>query len=194
MSFLERAARSICILVLLATGAATAQPASQETFDVARFVAPRGWQRQATPGFLSFQATGNRGGQVSSAQIFLFPSEASRGTPLQNFEAAWNKLIVAPIGAIERPRIKTEQAKTTGVILFVAKVGSEMALIVAIGKRPLVNGKWTVKGNTLTLTEDKGKASSGLFRLEQESSDGRNWKERLCVLGETGDICYRREG
>jgi len=57
------------------------------------------------------------------------------------------------------------------------------------------DGKWSVRGNTLTLTEDKAKSSPevGLFRLEQESDDGQNWKERLCVLGKFGDICYRRD-
>lgn len=55
------------------------------------------------------------------------------------------------------------------------------------------DGAWLVRGNTLTLTPDKGAPEPGLFRLEEESSDGRQWKERLCVLGKTGDVCYRRE-
>jgi hypothetical protein len=57
------------------------------------------------------------------------------------------------------------------------------------------DGSWSIRGNTITLTEDKAKGSPevGLFRLEQESDDGQSWKERLCVLTKVGDICYRRE-
>ena len=55
------------------------------------------------------------------------------------------------------------------------------------------DGAWTVKGATLTLTPDRGAPDVGAFRLEQESKDGRTWAERLCVLGSTGDICYRRD-
>src|SRR2546428_5745424 len=57
------------------------------------------------------------------------------------------------------------------------------------------DGSWSIRGNTVTLTEDKARGSPdvGQFRLEQESDDGHKWKERLCVLNKVGDICYRRE-
>ena len=57
------------------------------------------------------------------------------------------------------------------------------------------DGGWSIRGNTITMTEDKAKGSPdvGLFRLEQESDDGQNWKERLCILNKAGDICYRQE-
>jgi len=57
------------------------------------------------------------------------------------------------------------------------------------------DGSWSIRGNTVTLTEDKARGSPdvGQFRLEQESEDGHKWKERLCVLNKVGDICYRRE-
>ena len=57
------------------------------------------------------------------------------------------------------------------------------------------DGSWSIRGNAITLTEDKARSAPdrGLFRLEQESDDGRNWKERLCILNKSGDICYRRE-
>ena len=56
------------------------------------------------------------------------------------------------------------------------------------------DGSWSIRGNTVTLTEDKARGSPdvGQFRLEQESDDGHKWKERLCVLNKVGDICYRR--
>ena len=55
------------------------------------------------------------------------------------------------------------------------------------------NGAWSVKGASLSLKPDQGAAEGGTFRLEQESKDGRAWSERLCILGSTGDICYRRD-
>jgi hypothetical protein len=55
------------------------------------------------------------------------------------------------------------------------------------------DGAWTVKGQTLTLSPDNRAAEPGVFRFEQDSKDGRTWKERLCIYGGTGDICYRRD-
>jgi len=55
------------------------------------------------------------------------------------------------------------------------------------------DGAWTVKGQSLTLSPDNGPAEPGVFRLEQDSKDGRTWKDRLCIVGSTGDICYRRD-
>ena len=55
------------------------------------------------------------------------------------------------------------------------------------------DGAWTVKGQSLTLSPDGRPPVPGVFRLEQESKDGRAWKDRLCIVGGTGDICYHRD-
>jgi hypothetical protein len=55
------------------------------------------------------------------------------------------------------------------------------------------DGAWSVKGQTLTLSPDGRPAEPGVFRLEADSKDGRTWKDRLCIFGGTGDICYRRD-
>jgi hypothetical protein len=82
----------------------------KESFDIARFVRPRGWQRTQSPGLLSFQVSAARNGQLSSGQIFVLASEPSGGAPRENFEAAWSKLVVAPIGGIGGPQqLQTEQ-------------------------------------------------------------------------------------
>jgi len=75
----------------------------KESFDIARFVPPRGWQRTQSPALLMFQVSQVRNGQLSSGQIFVFPSEPSRAAPAQNFEAAWSKLVVAPASGIGQP-------------------------------------------------------------------------------------------
>ena len=457
------------LIFFFAWGALAAGP--KESFDIARFVPPRGWQRTQSPGLLTFQVSRVQDGQPSSGQIFVLPSEPSSGAPTQNFEAAWSKLVVGPVRGIGRPQqLETEQTPdgwtattgtadfsregtasrailinatghgrtmsmvafvegerflgdvaaffkeldlvvtpnppartssappgvaaarsgpeggdsmgsyvyaapkgwtrtnypdgavyvsppypntgekcqlsifpvragsgdllrdaigafqglfksdpmtrspypdpkiakgtspfgweylvlkkeiggngyygetTTGVIVFVARLGSDVALIVGTSMRPLVSqcfgeafpdqwpaffhslrfksskekvsdeamtakllgtwssyggraliqytfakggryasgsaigytsrvsrdiietttygfggdGGWSIRGNTITMTEDKAKGSPdvGLFRLEQESDDGQNWKERLCILNKSGDICYRQE-
>ncbi|HET6981833.1 MAG TPA: hypothetical protein VFI53_06810, partial [Myxococcaceae bacterium] len=55
------------------------------------------------------------------------------------------------------------------------------------------DGAWSVKGQNLTLSPDNRAPEPGVFRLEQDSKDGRTWKDRLCIYGGTGDICYRRD-
>jgi len=54
------------------------------------------------------------------------------------------------------------------------------------------DGAWAVKGQSLTLSPDGRAAEPRVFRLEQESKDGRTWKDRLCIVGSTGDICHHR--
>jgi hypothetical protein len=55
------------------------------------------------------------------------------------------------------------------------------------------DGAWALKNGKITLAPDSGPADGGPFRLEEESKDGRTWKEQLCILGNTGEICYRRD-
>ena len=83
------------LLVLMVAVVASSADA-KEAFDIARFVPPAGWQRNASPGLLGFQAPPGQG----SAQIFLFPSEPSRGSPEDNFRAAWARLVAAPLSGL----------------------------------------------------------------------------------------------
>jgi hypothetical protein len=58
------------------------------------------------------------------------------------------------------------------------------------------DGKYTLEGNALTLTPDKGGApTTHRFRLEQESADGgRTWRDRLCLFSASiGEVCYNRD-
>jgi len=71
------------------------------------------------------------------------------------------------------------------------RVSSTEVLYTTTGFRG--DGAWAVKGATFSLTPDRGPADGGPFRLEEESKDGRAWKERLCVVGNTGEICYHHD-
>ena len=44
------------------------------------------------------------------------------------------------------------------------------------------DGSYSVRGNELTLTPDRGQPETHLIRLEQESHDGRNWTEKLYMM------------
>ncbi len=83
-----------------------AAAAGKETFDIATFTAPPGWERVALPGLLSFRTPSN---QYGAAQIFLFPSQPSAGSPRANFEAEWARLVTAPLGPVPVPQLNTEQ-------------------------------------------------------------------------------------
>jgi len=44
------------------------------------------------------------------------------------------------------------------------------------------DGAYSVRGNELTLTPDRGQPETYVIRLEQESKDGRNWTEKLYMM------------
>ena len=44
------------------------------------------------------------------------------------------------------------------------------------------DGSYSVRGNELTLTPDRGPPETYVIRLEQESKDGRNWIEKLYMM------------
>jgi hypothetical protein len=44
------------------------------------------------------------------------------------------------------------------------------------------DGAYSVRGNELTLTPDRGQPESYFVRLEQESADGRSWTEKLYMM------------
>jgi len=44
------------------------------------------------------------------------------------------------------------------------------------------DGSYSVRGNELTLTPDRGQPETYVIRLEQESKDGRTWTEKLYMM------------
>jgi hypothetical protein len=44
------------------------------------------------------------------------------------------------------------------------------------------DGSYSVRGNELTLTPDRGQSETYFIRLEQESKDGRSWTEKLYMM------------
>lgn len=79
----------------------------KDTFDIATFVPPPGWERIESPGMLSFRTPAS---QKESAQILLFPSKPTAGSPQANFNSEWAKLVTTPLGAAPPAQLNTAQA------------------------------------------------------------------------------------
>jgi hypothetical protein len=77
--------------------------AQTETFDIASFVAPKGWQRIDTNGVLAFIDSKTSNGLTSFCQIYLFPSYQGNGTPEKNFETEWSNKVVKTGGSSAKP-------------------------------------------------------------------------------------------
>src|SRR6185436_15475413 len=80
--------------------------AQTESFDIASFVAPKGWQRIDTAGVLAFVDTKTTNGLTSFCQIFLFPSYQSNDAPAKNFETEWNNKVIKGTGSTAKPSME----------------------------------------------------------------------------------------
>ena len=88
----------------IALGAVVLAADAQETFDIATFELPPGWQREAQPGLLLLRSPAGDG------QIVLLPSFASAASPADNFTAEWARLVTASLGAVPEPQLTTERS------------------------------------------------------------------------------------
>jgi len=69
-----------------------------EKFDIARFIAPAGWQRVDSNGVVAFLDSRINNGLTSFCQIFLYPSHASSGNASGDFTSEWDARVVKPTG------------------------------------------------------------------------------------------------
>jgi len=119
-------------LIVLTVAVVCSTAVAKESFDIARFVAPPRWQRSQSPGLVTFQAPSTRG---SGAMMFLFASEPSRGTPEENFQTAWRKLIAAQLPGLAPARSSSETTPdgwtaVTGAAPYTKQGGSWRAVLV----------------------------------------------------------------
>lgn len=80
--------------------------AQKETFDIATFLPPAGWQRTASAGMLTFAAAP---GPEGAGQIFVFPSRTSNANPMAEFQADWARLVTQAVGSVDPPQMHTGQ-------------------------------------------------------------------------------------
>ena len=81
--------------------------AQTETFDIATYSPPKGWERVVSNGVLLFQDMKTNNGETMFCHIFLYPSRVKRANPTKNFESEWIDKVVKPTGSKERPKIAT---------------------------------------------------------------------------------------
>ena len=99
------------ILTTLILLSAYADSACQtESFDIAKFVAPKGWQRMESNGALVFQDyRPSDSGPKKFCQIVIFPSQASKGEPIKNFHDEWITRVALYAGTTAVPQTQTEK-------------------------------------------------------------------------------------
>ena len=81
-----------------------------ETFDIATFSPPPGWQRVDSNGMILFHDYKMANGLNSFCQIFLYPSVQSSGNAEKDFNNSWSVLVTKPTGTQTKPT--TDISKT----------------------------------------------------------------------------------
>ena len=99
------------ILMMASIISAVTLQAQTETFDIASFIAPKGWQRVDSNGVVAFFNSKTNNGLTSFCQIFLFPSRDANDDASKNFQDEWTVRIMRSTGAKSIPQTQTD--KTT---------------------------------------------------------------------------------
>lgn len=81
---------TFCILAFSASALAQAS-ATSETFDIATFQPPKGWEKKTSEERVRFSTEDKAGGTY--CRIILFKSLPGPGNSRENFETAWKTLI-----------------------------------------------------------------------------------------------------
>ena len=64
---------------------------NRETFDIATFISPVGWQRESNENTVSYVATNHTTG--AWCRFMVYKSMISTGSPQNDFEAEWTQLV-----------------------------------------------------------------------------------------------------
>jgi hypothetical protein len=93
----------------------------------------------------------------------------------------------------------TTQSRYRSTAAFMARSRINPTEVLETTSAYFGDGRFSLQGNRLVLTPDRGGATSAVIRVEQESQDsggrqlGANWIDRLCLMeGGNGEVCYRR--
>jgi hypothetical protein len=90
----------ICVLVFPVSSLAQ----TSDTFDIATFQPPTGWQRQSKEGVIIFQISNQQKGTF--ALITLYRSGESSGNSERDFESDWQQFIAGQLGVKDKPQIE----------------------------------------------------------------------------------------
>ncbi len=83
--------------------------AQKETFDIASFTRPKGWERLDTNGVTLLYHSTTSNGLTSFCQIFLFPSRDANDDAAKNFQDEWTNHIMRATGITTIPQTQTNK-------------------------------------------------------------------------------------
>jgi len=119
-------------LVCLLTFTITSLAQSTETFDLATFQSPTGWNKQSKGGVLIFNTSNQQKGTY--AMIMLYASGQSSGNAKSDFENDWQQFIAGQLEVKNKPQL--EPAKTvegwqsiTGGAAFENNIGTSAVIL-----------------------------------------------------------------
>lgn len=93
-------------LILVFASRATGQ---KQSFDIARFVPPSGWQRIDSNGMVMFANSRTINNKISFCQIFLCPSKPSSLSPMENFDREWKDRVVSLQSNLDDPKPQADK-------------------------------------------------------------------------------------
>ena len=96
--------RSVSCLICLLAFVVSLSAQTSETFDIASFRSPSGWQRQTKEGVLIFTITNQQKGTY--AMMALYRSGASSGNANSDFAADWQQFIAGQLGVKDKPQVE----------------------------------------------------------------------------------------
>jgi len=97
------------ILLMAIVFSTTSLIAQKETFDIATFTRPKGWQRLDTNGVTLLYHSKTNNGLTDFCQIFLFPSRDANDDAAKNFQDDWTDHIMRATGTTTRPQTQTNK-------------------------------------------------------------------------------------
>jgi hypothetical protein len=109
---------SICLVLVL-----IAAELNAETFDIATFIPPQGWQRQTQQGVVVFTKIDNKNN--SFCLIGVYASRQSSGNADKDFKQEWNDLVVKPLGVNNEPSVNQSVQEGWHVIVGAARAQGE---------------------------------------------------------------------
>jgi hypothetical protein len=93
----------LLLTFFLMSFSATALAQTSETFDIATFQPPKGWEKQVSKDSVLFSTEDKESG--AHCMIMLVRSVPSPGNSKENFDAAWETLVKEAVHVTDTPRM-----------------------------------------------------------------------------------------
>ncbi len=120
------------VLICLLTLAITSLAQSTETFDIATFQSPHGWQKQSKDGVLIFNTSNQQ--KNTYAMIMVYASGESSGNAKSDFESDWQQFIAGQLGVKNKPQLEPTKnvegwESITGGAAFENEMGTSAVIL-----------------------------------------------------------------